>query len=149
MSSIPHPKKLLKKTSSTISTSLFTLRGTSSLIQVLLAIVLNLLLSTHMTTIGITVACRLDGYRALGGISTARCSLSSIRSWITGMLYHSSHHFSPISRNTNQFKTVEVQFECALFTQTRFGTGTRALIISTHCIVGIREESRNSSDLRS
>ncbi len=138
-----------------------------------------------MTTIGITVACRPDGWtRALGGISTARCSLSSVRSWMTGMLYHSSHHFSPISRNTHQFKTFQVQFECAflgeeskklsstarghklrtatrdnhhpwedilesLFTQTRFGTGTGALIISTHCIVVILKESRDSSDLRS
>jgi hypothetical protein len=67
-----------------------------------------------MTTIGITVGCRPDGQtRALGGISTARCSLSSVRSWMTGMLYHSSHHFSPISRNTHQFKTVQVEFECA------------------------------------
>ena len=35
------------------------------------------------------------------------------------------------------------------FTQTRFGTGTGALIIGTRCIVVIREESRDHSDCKS
>ncbi len=98
---------------------------------------------------------------------------------MTGMLYHSSNHFSPISHNTHPFKTLEVQFEWSflgeesrkfsstagghklrtatrdthhpwedilesLFTQTRLGTGTGALIISTHCITVIHEESRDT-----
>ncbi len=63
LSDVKHtsPQETTQKTSDTISISLYTLRETSNLIQVLLAIVFNLLLSTHMTTIGITVACRQDG----------------------------------------------------------------------------------------
>ena len=141
MSGIPHPKKLLENSSCTISISLYALRetsshSTSSLRHRLQPIIVDT--HDHNRNRSSMSTRWVNSSTALGGVSTARFSLSSVRSLMTGTL---QPLFTSLITNIKQLSSVNdpwVDILESLFTQTRFGTGAGALIISTCCTVVIR-----------